>query len=390
MDELTLSIGDLARRTGVDIPTLRRWERYEGLLAPGRTPGGQRRYGSDDIAAVHEVLALIEKGWPPPSAAKVVAAHRDTGGLVFDASIFDAVPTAVIVTNAAFEILYVNSHLAGLVGARQEDLEGNLAFDFVDEGNGEKVRAAGEDLQQGKQAIYEVEILTAAGEHLEVEVQAGPLVGLGGRYRGSVGVLHDLRRQRRAERERDELRAQLERGPDRDLDASRSTGSHAVIAALTQSLLLGEPPDAVVDTAVTGVRRALDADHVAFVEVVRPTAELAVVAAVGESGPSSLPASGPFGSHVTFAVQSQRPIVVNDFDSERRFDRGPLAGEQSAKSGVCVPVRWRPEGQGALSVHCSAEHRRFGASEVTFIQSAANVCALALQGKTKGDLEETL
>jgi GAF domain-containing protein len=88
-------------------------------------------------------------------------------------------------------------------------------------------------------------------------------------------------------------------------------------------------------------------------------------------------------------MQSQRPIVVTDFDAERRFDRGPLRGEQAAKSGVCVPVRWRPDGQGAMSVHTSSEFRRFGAAEVTFIQSAANVCALALQGMTGRDLEGT-
>ena len=79
MDELTLSIGDLARRTGVDIPTLRRWERYEGLLAPTRTPGGQRRYGAGDVAAIQELVSLIGKGWAAASAAQAVADHRDTG-----------------------------------------------------------------------------------------------------------------------------------------------------------------------------------------------------------------------------------------------------------------------------------------------------------------------
>src|SRR5687768_2211796 len=133
MDELTLSIGDLARRTGVDIPTLRRWERYDGLLAPGRTPGGQRRYGAGDVAAVLELVGLIGKGWATESAARAVADHRDTGAIVFDASLLDAVPTGVIVTNAASEVLYANPAIAALLGYSPAELAVGGGHDFLDE-----------------------------------------------------------------------------------------------------------------------------------------------------------------------------------------------------------------------------------------------------------------
>lgn len=45
----TFSIGDLARQTGVKIPTIRYYEK-EGLLAePVRTGGNQRRYRPEDL-----------------------------------------------------------------------------------------------------------------------------------------------------------------------------------------------------------------------------------------------------------------------------------------------------------------------------------------------------
>ena len=39
-DPATMSIGEVARRTGVTVPTLRAWERRHGLLVPVRTAGG--------------------------------------------------------------------------------------------------------------------------------------------------------------------------------------------------------------------------------------------------------------------------------------------------------------------------------------------------------------
>ncbi|MDQ2090590.1 MerR family transcriptional regulator [Marimonas arenosa] len=49
------SIGDLARRTGVKVPTIRYYEQM-GLVAPeGRTEGNQRRYGREGL----ERLAFI-------------------------------------------------------------------------------------------------------------------------------------------------------------------------------------------------------------------------------------------------------------------------------------------------------------------------------------------
>jgi GAF domain-containing protein len=130
---------------------------------------------------------------------------------------------------------------------------------------------------------------------------------------------------------------------------------------------------------VEGVSRSLGADHVAFVEARRPSGEDLVLAATGGQPVGVWPATGPFGSHLAFAMQSHRPIVVRDFAAERRFDRGPLAGEQAGVSGLCSPVRWTG-GEGALCVHSSTEHLALTSADVTFVQSAPNLCALALAG----------
>jgi PAS domain S-box-containing protein len=489
MDDLTLSIGDLARRTGVDIPTLRRWERYEGLLTPTRTPGGQRRYGAGDVAAVQEMVSLIGKGWAAASAARAVAHHRDTGAIVFDASLLDAVPTGVVVTNPASEVLYANPAIAAMLGVTKDDLEAEGGGAFLAEEDRRHVLEAFERMRRGEPQTYDARLRTRSGDAVEVEVAAAPMLGPGGQYRGIVGVFHDLRRVRDAEeraallaqlldasedavlavdtdlrvvawnaatardatalaegcaltdlfpaelavptiaaarraldgetstfelraRQRDDGGPAVEKQvrvlpldaaspragaivvtvdvvaqPDTDVDVGVSTAYHGVVATLTQSVLAGGSPEAVLDTAVRGVSRALDASHVSFVEVHQASNEIVVLASTADEPNATAPVE-PFGSHVGFALQSQRPIVVQDFSAERRFDRGPFAGEQSARSGVCVPVRWRPVGQGALSVHSADARRELGPIEVTFVQSAANVCALALQGRDGPTAEE--
>jgi MerR family transcriptional regulator, mercuric resistance operon regulatory protein len=51
-------IGELSRRTGVNIETIRYYEKIKMLPTPGRTRGGHRVYGSQEA----RVLAFIRRG----------------------------------------------------------------------------------------------------------------------------------------------------------------------------------------------------------------------------------------------------------------------------------------------------------------------------------------
>jgi MerR family mercuric resistance operon transcriptional regulator len=54
----TLPIGELSRRTGVNIETIRYYERVGMLSAPPRTQGGHRLYNADHV----RTLAFIRRG----------------------------------------------------------------------------------------------------------------------------------------------------------------------------------------------------------------------------------------------------------------------------------------------------------------------------------------
>jgi DNA-binding transcriptional MerR regulator len=77
MTEGVLSIGEIARRTGVSASTLRAWERRYGLFEPERTAGGHRRYRLGDVERVHVMRSLLRSGWSvDAAAAHVVASGR--------------------------------------------------------------------------------------------------------------------------------------------------------------------------------------------------------------------------------------------------------------------------------------------------------------------------
>jgi len=69
-------IGELSRRTGVHVETIRYYEKIKMLPAPGRTAGGHRVYGSQEA----RVLAFIRRGRELGFALDEIRALLDLGG----------------------------------------------------------------------------------------------------------------------------------------------------------------------------------------------------------------------------------------------------------------------------------------------------------------------
>ena len=71
-----LRIGELSRRVGVPVESLRAWERRYGLLAPSRTQGGFRLYGEADVARVLAMRANLDRGMSAAEAARLALAEE--------------------------------------------------------------------------------------------------------------------------------------------------------------------------------------------------------------------------------------------------------------------------------------------------------------------------
>ncbi|MEU2946481.1 MerR family transcriptional regulator [Nocardiopsis alba] len=64
-----MKIGELARRAGVSVRALRYYEE-QGLLAPERTPSGQRRYAEETV----EVVRLFQRFYAAGLSSRSIAA----------------------------------------------------------------------------------------------------------------------------------------------------------------------------------------------------------------------------------------------------------------------------------------------------------------------------
>ena len=74
-----LTIGELARRTGVTTSALRYYDEL-GLVRPSRRVSGHRRYGVDAVAAVGVVRFFQEVGFTLAETKRVVASRKRSPG----------------------------------------------------------------------------------------------------------------------------------------------------------------------------------------------------------------------------------------------------------------------------------------------------------------------
>lgn len=60
-----ITIGELSRRTGINIETIRYFEKVGMIAAPPRTEGGHRVYGEDHLRALGFIRRARELGFSP-------------------------------------------------------------------------------------------------------------------------------------------------------------------------------------------------------------------------------------------------------------------------------------------------------------------------------------
>jgi PAS domain S-box-containing protein len=89
------------------------------------------------------------------------------------------------------------------------------------------------------------------------------------------------------------------------------------------------------------------------------------------------------GTPGRYMLSSDEPLLVSDLRSDARFEQRQYLLDQGILSVAAVIIRGRARPWGLLSVH-STRKDAFGSGEVSFLQSLANVLALAVE---RHDLE---
>ena len=70
------AIGDLSRRTGVKVPTIRYYEQMGLISAPDRTEGNQRRYEKADLERLAFIRHARDLGFPIDAIRELLTLSR--------------------------------------------------------------------------------------------------------------------------------------------------------------------------------------------------------------------------------------------------------------------------------------------------------------------------
>jgi PAS domain S-box-containing protein len=194
---MEIRVGELARRTGVGVGTLRAWERRFNFLQPLRSPSGQRLYSDDDVVRVEAVLRLVADGLTLPAAVTRVS-NLGSGALpggegeeFFFGQILQVASQGVWVSRHG-HTRYVNARMAELMGCSVAELLARPVIDFhtgdevlTDDVPGKRVRA-------GERRSFTQELRRADGSTFLAEGTTTPLINHSGQYEGTFAMVEDV------------------------------------------------------------------------------------------------------------------------------------------------------------------------------------------------------
>jgi PAS domain S-box-containing protein len=159
------------------------------------------------------------------------------------------------------------------------------------------------------------------------------------------------------------------------------------IAELGQAALASFD-DGTLQQASDLVRRGLDVEWSLFAELNEAQDTLRFRAGLRDD---AMPREAPVrdNTHLGLTVLGGKPVVVNDYERAAHLVTAKDALAAGIRSGLCVPVASATRIYGVLTAHSSVA-RKFGASDIDFIQALANVLADAMErGRAQQQLVES-
>jgi MerR family transcriptional regulator, light-induced transcriptional regulator len=110
--ENLISIGELARLTGITTHTLRVWEKRYGSPHSQRLPSGHRRYPKEDVPRLRAIVKALESGY---RASKVVSGTlEELHGLIGLKPLIDSNPTPIHEIESSSNELLIERWIKGI------------------------------------------------------------------------------------------------------------------------------------------------------------------------------------------------------------------------------------------------------------------------------------
>lgn len=189
-----MRVGELSRRTGVGISTLRAWETRFGFLQPSRSASGQRVYSEADVKLVAAVNRLLAEGLTLSAAVGRIAASGPWAPTTGESDalllhqIVQAMDQGVWVCQGG-RTRYANAQMAELMRCAITDLMASSMLDFVDSQDADLVRKHARLVREGQRQRYVTVLRRADGTTFKAAVVASPMRDAVGAYKGAVALI---------------------------------------------------------------------------------------------------------------------------------------------------------------------------------------------------------
>ncbi len=258
-------------------------------------------------------------------------------------------------------------NLAALHGFSPDAFDGSYAG-FLDAINEEDRGALDANLQQalakGDGFRTRYRLARSAGSDERCIEMSGTVFTEGGSPRRLIGLCYDVTERANLETE---LRSRVKQ--------------QEALAQLGERALVEPDMERLLNDAVSTIALTLAVDFVKILELLPGDTELLLRAGYGWKSDligSILTNTAP-NSFARRTLDSSAPIVVDDFDTEARFEVPNYLKEHSCKSGATVSIAGRDgRAYGILGV-CTGRKRKFRPQDISFLAAIGNLLAGAIQ-----------
>jgi diguanylate cyclase (GGDEF)-like protein/PAS domain S-box-containing protein len=306
-------------------------------------------------------------------ARDMTSAMRAQGQIALQAALLDEVDAAVMFSDDMGVIRYWSRGAEKLFGYTAEEALGHDLIDLLktEESRAEVLRVRGR-VRAGSPTAGDLDVLDKWGRAVSVyflvrAIAPDDQFATGG---GTVAVAVDIS----ARRETEEV-------------IRRHAEGQEELASLGRLALRGGSLEEIFDQAIGAASRVLSGDCAALVEWLADEQGLIIRAAVGwPDERRGAPVAGEARLGPGYMVRSREPVVVEDWEQERRFPRSSELLARGVRSSVAVLVGDADSPFGVLTVH----YTRAGAVPadcLPFLDALANVLADAIRSR---DVQEEI
>lgn len=168
----------------------------------------------------------------------------------------------------------------------------------------------------------------------------------------------------------------------RKLQASllRKNKQQVAVAELGGAAMRNAGPGAVMRLAVESVAEIFEARLSGVLQLEPDGNNFRLVASTGwrREHVGTIVTSMDRGAQAAYTLQTQQPVIVEDFPTETRFENRHIVQEYAVRSGMSTSIQVDGTPWGVLTVH-TTQSRTFTDEDIHFLKSVANIISVSIQ-----------